>query len=204
MQTERQKNAQGHLEVLGSWRVREMTVDRKVHVWGVVAVLRVAGCKMALVIIWLIAHSVHFVGLEFSVSWLQFIMNYIGILGTIWGISRESHMLSCLKAAISLNNIENNPMQNIYNLSIDLKSDTTQIRAVWSFLNATKYHFVWKLWRSGEQRHRNSVVSAVKSFIPNDVESSIKDSESSYHFVTKKETRLVRKVRDTMWPLYKH
>ena len=61
MQTQRQKNAQSHLEVLGSWRVREMTVDRKVHVWGVVAVFRVAGCKMALVIIWLIAHSVHFV-----------------------------------------------------------------------------------------------------------------------------------------------
>ena len=76
MQTQGQKNAQSHLEVLGSWRVREMTVDRKVHVWGVVAVLRVAGCKMALVIIWLIAHSVHFVGLEFSVSWLQFIHEF--------------------------------------------------------------------------------------------------------------------------------
>ena len=44
--------------------------------------------------------------------------------------SRESHMFNCLKTAISLNHIENNQMQNIDNLSIDVKSDTTKIRAI--------------------------------------------------------------------------
>ena len=82
---------------------------------------------------------------------------------------------------------QNNQMQNIDNLSTDVKSSTTKIRAIWSFSNATEYHFVWKVWRSGEQRHQCGLCR--QTILP---------------FFTKNETRLVWKVRDTMWSLYKH